>query len=136
MEIANILYNRNNTNQKYKCPEYIIALLRYLELEIDKYMFNKTQVPYESPFENTGNTFETDKFKVQAYNWNTDTMALYNFIYYTDKRCSNLDDIKISWYKHLGRDTTINEEYDYSVIIYMFNDCIKSIRNLQKDIEE
>ena len=131
MELGNLLFNKGNNNQRYECPEYVIALLNYLDKEIQRVMWNNTQKDFDSPFDNTANTFETKKFKVQAFNWNDDYAQPYNFIYYVDKNKSNIDDIKISWYKYLGRDTTINQELDSSVIIDMFDDCLQSIRELE-----
>ena len=90
-------------------------------------MWNKNQEEYDSPFYNTGNSFENKVFKVEAYSWDDEYNQKYNFIYYVDKTKANIDDIKISWYKYLGRDTTINEELDYSVIISMFDDIMKSL---------
>ena len=131
MELGNLLFNKGNNNQRYECPEYVIALLNYLDKEIQRVMWNNTQKDFDSPFDNTANTFKTKKFKVQAFNWNEDYAQPYNFIYYVDKTKSNLDDVKISWYKYLGRDTTINQELDSNVVIDMFNDCLQSIRELE-----
>lgn len=131
IEIGNIMFNENNI-QKYKCPEWIIALLDYLDNELDRVMWNINQKKFDSPFDNTANTFETNVFKVQAYDWNDEVNQQYNFIYYVDKSKANIDDIKISWYKYLGRDTTINEDLDASIIIDMFNNCLQSIREYEK----
>ena len=122
MELGNLIFNKSNSNQRYECPEYIVALLSYLDEEIKRVVWNNTQKEFDSPFDNTANSFKTDKFEVKAYNWNDKNAQPYNFKY---------KDIEISWYKYLGRDTTINEEYDYSVIVDMFNDCLESIRKLE-----
>lgn len=133
MEIGNLLFNKGNSNQRYECPEYIIALLDYLDKEIQRVMWNTTQKNFDSPFDNTANSFKTDKFEVHAFNWNDDYAQPYNFIYYVNKSKSNLDDVKISWYKYLGRDTTINQELDSNVVIDIFNDCLKSIREKERN---
>lgn len=120
MELGNLMFNTNK-NQQYECPRWIVALLNELDNQLDRVMWNNTQKEYSSPFENTSNSFKNDVFEVQAYDWNDDVEQLYNF------KC---DDIEISWYKYLGRDTTINGKYEPQVIIDMFNKCLKSILNM------
>lgn len=118
MELGNIMFNTNK-NQCYDCPEWIIALLRAIENKLDIIMWNKYHKEYSSPFGNTGNSFKNDVFEVQAYNWDDDIQQPYNF------KCG---DVEISWYKYLGRDTTINDNYNEEYIIVMFNKCIKSLQ--------
>lgn len=124
MELGNLMFNTNK-NQQYECPRWIVALLKELDNQLDRVMWNNTQKEYPSPFENTANSFKNDVFEVQAYNWNDDVEQPYNF------KCG---DIEISWYKYLGRDTTINEEYEPQVIIDMFNKCLQSI--LDMDVKD
>ena len=57
-------------------------------------MWNKNQEEYDSPFDNTGNSFIGENFEVHAYDWDEDSSQEYNF---------KFGDIKISWYKYLGR---------------------------------
>lgn len=120
MELGNLMFNTNK-NQQYECPRWIVALLNELDNQLDRVMWNIHQEEYQSPFENTANSFKNDVFKVQAYDWSDDVEQPYNF------KCG---DIEISWYKYLGRDTTINGEYEPQVIIDMFNKCLKSILNM------
>lgn len=120
MELGNLMFNTNK-NQQYECPKWIVALLKELDNQLDRVMWNNTQKEYPSPFENTSNSFKNDVFEVQAYDWNDDIEQPYNF------KC---EDIEISWYKYLGRDTTINGEYEPQKIIDMFNKCLKSILNM------
>lgn len=120
MELGNLMFNTNK-NQQYECPRWIVALLNELDNQLDRVMWNNTQKEYHSPFENTANSFKNDVFEVQAYDWNDDVEQPYNF------KCGN---IEISWYKYLGRDTTINGEYEPQVIIDMFNKCLKSILDM------
>lgn len=115
--------------QNRKCPEYVVALLSYLDFELRTAMWNINQSEYESPFSNTGNKFKCNTFEVQAYNEDLNTTQ-YNFIYFVDKSKANIDHIKIGWYKHLGRNTFINDYYDPSIMVNMFNDCLKEIRCL------
>lgn len=124
MELGNLMFNTNK-NQQYECPRWIVALLNELDNQLDRVMWNNTQKEYSSPFENTSNSFKNNVFEVQAYDWNDDVEQPYNF------KC---DDIEISWYKYLGRDTTINGEYESQKIIDMFNKCLQSI--LDMDVKD
>ena len=124
MELGNLMFNTNK-NQQYECPRWIVALLKELDNQLDRVMWNNTQKEYSSPFENTSNSFKNNVFEVQAYDWNDDVEQPYNF------KC---DDIEISWYKYLGRDTTINGEYKPQKIIDMFNKCLQSI--LDMDVKD
>lgn len=130
LELGNIICNPN-TNQYYECPLYTIALLREINRQLCRIMWNINQEEYDSPFDNTGNSFELDNFIIQAYNWDSNSQE-YNFLYKVDKNKFNCEDIKISWYKYLGRDTTINQQLDYDIIIAMFDDCINSLLNFEK----
>ena len=120
LELGNLAFN-TNANQQYNCPLWILALLNQIDNELSRVMWNKHQEEYDSPFDNTANSFKNDVFEVQAYNWNDEESQPYNF------KC---DDIEISWYKYLGRDTTINGEYEPQVIIDMFNKCMDSISEM------
>ena len=135
MELGNLVFNPN-TNQEYECPEFIIALLRDIERELKLTMFVIEHRDYESPFDNTGNSFRElkDIFEVQAYNWNDDEHQDYNFIF---KTRADIPDIKISWYKYLGRDTTINWDCrgSESVILSLYNKCMEAIQEYRKNNE-
>lgn len=120
LELGNIMFNTNK-NQQYDCPRWIVALLNELNDQLDRVMWNIHQEEYHSPFENTANSFKNDVFEVQAYSWDDEVHQPYNF------KC---DDIEISWYKYLGRDTTINGEYEPQKIIDMFNKCLQSILDM------
>ena len=120
LELGNIMFNTNK-NQQYDCPRWIAALLNELDDQLDRVMWNIHQEEYHSPFENTANSFKNDVFEVQAYSWDDEVHQPYNF------KC---DDIEISWYKYLGRDTTINGEYEPQKIIDMFNKCLQSILDM------
>ena len=129
MELGNLM-NNPNKNQQYECPEWIIALLKRINDKLDTVMWNKYQKEYESPFANTGNYFKNDVFEVEAYNWNDDISQEYNF------KCG---DIEISWYKYLGRDTTINDNFEEKYIIEMFDKCMDSLNEIDSikyEVEE
>ena len=122
LELGNMAFNPN-TNQNFECEEYIIALLRELDRELSRVMWNVHQKEYDSPFDNTGNSYKNAVFEVQAYNWNDDIQQEYNFRW---------EDVKISWYKYLGRDTTINKPITAEYAVKMFNDCLERIRLIER----
>lgn len=124
LELGNLMFN-TNINQTFKCDNYIVALLREIENQLSRVMWNRDQKEYDSPFDNTANTFKNDVFEVQAYSWDDEVCQEYNFKY---------KNIEISWYKYLGRDTTINGQYSHKEIIDMFDKCIESI--LEMDVKE
>lgn len=124
LELGNVMFNPNAI-QWYICPNYIIALLESIENELCRIMWNKNHKEYDSPFRNTANSFElSDVFRVEAYNWNDEIEQEYNFIYYKK-------DLKISWYKYLGRDTTINQEINSSEMIEIYNDIMEKLREYE-----
>ena len=86
-------------------------------------MRNKKRELYDNPFDNTGNSFKNDVFEVQAYNWNDDIHQDYNFKW---------QDVEISWYKYLGRDTTINKHLTEKEARVMYDACLASIRAMEE----
>lgn len=133
LELGNIAFN-NNANQQLNCPEYIVALLRDIDRQLKRIMWNIYQKEYDNPFENTANTFELGNFKIQAFNWNDEVEQEFNFLYKVDKTKANMPDLKISWYKYLGRDTTINQDIDANVMIDIYNDIIKQLLQYESGI--
>ena len=131
MELGNLAFN-HNTNQNYDCPYYVVALLKELENQLCRVYWNKTQQEYDSPFGNTGNRFSNDVFEVQAYSWDNENPTDYNFKYYVGDK-ANIKDIEISWYKYLGRDTTVNQLLDSNIYVDMFNNCLDSILKMEED---
>lgn len=133
LELGNLMFN-TNTNQRYKCPDFIVALLRDIERRLNIVMYNIHHTQYESPFDNTGNSFTdlSGVFEVHAYNWDEETSQDFNFVFKTN---SILGDIKISWYKYLGRDTTINYDCRGSeiVILNLYDKCIEALNKYAED---
>lgn len=130
MELGNVIFNQNK-NQKYNCPEYVIDLLKGIESRLERIYWNNNQEELESPFQNTGNKIDLGPLKIQAYNWNEDESTDYNFKY---------KDLEISWYKYLGRDTTINidpKEKDFlEKIIGYYNEILELLDNYEAIEEE
>lgn len=117
LELGDIAFNTNH-QQVYNCQDWVVALLKDIDRNLCRVKFNLHQVEYESPFKNTGNVFYNDVFEVQAYNWDDDISQDYNFKW---------RDVEISWYKYLGRDTTINGIYTNDYLIRMYRECLASL---------
>ena len=122
LELGNLMLNPN-FNQTLTCPAYIQALLRDLSRHLDILMHNKLHTDYDNPFDNSGNSFKNDVFEVQAYNWSDEIHQDYNFKW---------QDVKISWYKYLGRDTTINKSLTEKEARIMYDACLASIRAMEE----
>lgn len=118
-ELGNTLFNNGNQNQTHECPRWVIALLKDIENTLKTVYWNKNQKEMDSPFGNTGNRYIGKCFEVHAYNWNENYPIAYNF------KCGK---IEISWYKYLGRDTTVNGEYSNQEYINMYNKIIKELK--------
>ena len=56
LELGNIAFN-TNVKYYYDCPEYVIALLRELDNQLCRIMWNINQEEYDSPFSNTANSY-------------------------------------------------------------------------------
>jgi hypothetical protein len=110
-------------SKQYECPEYLTALLRGIDSELDRVMWNNHQTEYSSPFSNTGNGFKNDTFEVQAYSWSDEEEQPYNFKW---------RDFEISWYKYCGRGMSINREIMPVEAVQMYDDCIASIQAMEK----
>ena len=119
VDLGNMLFNNGNQNQYYECPRWVIALLKDIDDALQTSYWNKNQKRMESPFQNTGNSYEGKCFEVHAYNWDDETPQPFNF------KCGK---IEISWYKYLGRDTTVNGEYSPQEYISMYNKIIKELK--------
>ena len=125
----------NNTQQR-KIPEYweaaplyAIALLEYIDRELCRVYWNINQQDMNSPFDNTGETYENDIFKVEAYSWDDEIEQEYNFLY-------KPTGMKIRWYKYLGRITEVNKPYESKHYIEMFNNCIKELYRIEEEHEK
>lgn len=117
MELGNIAFNTNK-NQIFECPDYVVNLLEGIEAMLTVYYMDKYKKKVDSPFSNTAASFENPIFKVEAYSWDDNYEQPYNFKW---------KDVEISWYKYLGRDTTINQEISPKKAKKMFVECVKSL---------
>jgi len=100
--------------QELECPEFVVSLLRVL----GELLKQKKLVEYD-PTSNNGAQYKNNVFEIQAYSWNEDEEQSYNFKW---------KDVEVSWYKYLGRSTTINKVIDIEHAIQMFCECVDSLK--------
>ena len=114
-------------------PEYITALLSYLESELDRVMWNIHQKEYDNPFRNSGNVegFKTDVFEVHAYDWDWD----YNEESGLEPVNFKCGDFELTWYKYLGRGMWANEKISEKEAVEMFNKCLFSIWEYEEKVD-
>ena len=115
------LVEQENDQRLYPCPEWVEALLWDINREMERVHWNTFQAEMDSPFYNNGGRYQCgDTFMVCAYDWDDDSKA--NFYY---------KDIRIYWYKHLGRCTMINiephEEGFNEKMIEMYNTWVDAV---------
>jgi len=110
--------------QEHDASPMLDAALDAIRAELDRVMWNINQRVYDSPFGNTGNSFECPAFKIEAYSWNEDYDQPFNFKW---------KDVEINWYKYLGRDTSVNQVMSNDKIAEMLNECLEAIRKYEKE---
>ncbi len=111
--------------KEYRASALLIAALDAIDGELDRIMWNIHQERYESPFGNTGNSFqELDDFQVEAYSWNEEYEQPWNF------KCG---DIEVSWYKYSGRGTSVNREVLPSEIAQMLDACLSALHEYESE---
>ena len=109
--------------KEYEAPEWLISFLTTISCALELQMWNKNQETYDSPFSNTGNKYENEVFTAEAYSWDEETKQPFNFKW---------KDLEISWYKYLGRGTTLNRELTSDEGVKMLNECLESIGKIWK----
>lgn len=109
--------------KEYKASELLIAALNAISEELRRVYWNNNQEELADPFRNTGNEYKNDTFHVQAFSWK-DKEQPYNFKW---------RDFEVSWYKYLGRGTSINRPISNDEVAEMLTDCLESIRAEEKD---
>jgi len=114
-------------------PEYLVALLEYIDYDLTRIMENRYQRGYDSPFQNSGNVegYKNDTFEAHAYDWGWE---LEDDKFRKEPVNFKYKDIEIYWYKYLGRGMYINKDITPAEAVEMFNDCMASLRKEeQKD---
>ena len=91
------------------CPDSVLAALgqlRQIVLERD----------LPDPFGNTAETLNTSIFTAKAYDWNNDTPGEFCW-----------RDVRVSWYKHLGRETRINRKLTEDELAMLAQQCASAL---------
>ena len=110
--------------QPHNATRMLEAALDYIDIELSRVMWNIDQKEYNSPFDNSGNSFECPTFKIEAYSWNDEYEQPFNFKW---------KDVEISWYKHMGRDMSVNQDLPNDKIAEMLDDCSNAILKYEKE---
>lgn len=98
--------------QPMECPDKVLSALRALQNTFDVVRDDI------NPFGNNGTRFDGEKFKAHAYSWNEEEEQEFNFAW---------RDVSVSWYKYLGRGTTINREMTDGEISEMLRECMAEL---------
>ena len=104
--------------QRMECPTWLLAYLVYIEEEFCRVRGNIDGHPVNSPFANSGERFENEVFTVDAYSWDDEEEQQWNFKW---------RDLRVSWYKHLRRGTSVNRVPTHEEAVAMLNECIESL---------
>ena len=103
-------------------PQVVESVLHTIDNELRRCYWNKNQQELESPFSNTGNSFKTDVFEVEAYCWDTPD-HWWNFKY---------KNFEAAWYKHLSRGFEYRmvdgSEITLEFLENMVSECFKAIQ--------
>lgn len=124
LEIGQILFS--SPPQGHTCPAWVIAFIEHIGSRMENVMWNRNQEQYKPPF-SWGGYWKHDVFEIVGYRYPDDTPGgkydpqLYNFKW---------RDVEISWYKHLGRGTTITQEIAPEYGIQMLNECLAALDDL------
>ena len=100
--------------KQYECPEDVLSALQAMQS-----IWDTLTDTNDNPFSNTGNRYDGAKFKAHAYSWSDDEQE-FNFSW-----C----DVRISWYKYLGRGTTINRKMSKQELKKMLIECSTELFN-------
>lgn len=122
-ELGQLIFGQ--PHQEYEVSEYVEAVLAMLDREMERVWFNTHghNDPYSSPFRNTSASYVTDTFEAHAYSW-TDDEQEYNFKW---------RDVRISWYKYLGRGMSANVKIPPDLGAEMLDDCLRAVRKLETE---
>lgn len=120
-ELGQALFGQ--ASQEYKVSEVLKAAILMISRELKRVMWNIHQKELDSPFENTGASWECDTFAVEAYSWDDKYEQPYNFKY---------KDIEVSWYKYFGRGMSVNRNVTPDEVSTMLNDCLDALLEYER----
>lgn len=98
--------------QQKECPDKVLSALRALQCAFDVVRDDV------NPFGNNGTRFDGEKFMAHSYSWNDDEEQEFNFAW---------RDVRVSWYKYLGRGTTINRDMSDTEVSEMLRECMAEL---------
>lgn len=107
-EIGQVLFG--NPHQRYKATPLCEACMSVIGEIIAAKLGLR-------PMENSGDRFDCDSFSAHAYDWGDDDQP-WNFKW---------RNFEVSWYKYLGRGTSMNMALTTDVAAEMLVDCISGI---------
>ena len=98
--------------QELAVPEYLEKALELMAgvLPNDEWGYNA--------FDNTAAQFECDVFKVHAYSWDEEPVQVWNFAW---------RDLRVSWYKYLGRGMSMNRAVTVQEVAEMVRECMDAL---------
>lgn len=120
-ELGQMLFGQ--PSQSFEAPEILEAVFDRIDCELSRVMWNVNQEEYASPFSNSGNRFECDTFNVHAYDWVSDDQP-WNFAW---------RDLRVSWYKRMGRGMSANMEVTPDLADQCLRECLEAVRCLDSD---
>lgn len=112
--------------KEHTVPEIMDAALSFIRYRLDTVMWNIHQEEYASPFGNTGNSFKNEVFEVHAYSWSDDDQP-FNFAW---------RDLRISWYKYLGRGMSANCDITPELASKCLVECLSSLEKMDQEHSE
>lgn len=107
--------------QALECPEYVQDALEAIRWTLVTLLYDI----YNDPFDNTGaGKFECDVFKVHAYSWGEEPQE-FNFAW---------REVRMSWYKYLGRGMSINRVVTRAEVRQMLIECLEALLSGQSTV--
>lgn len=104
--------------QAFPASASLIAALTEIRDQLDRVQHNIAQGAVDTPFDNSGARFDHDIFSVHAYSWDDSVEQPWNFRW---------RDLRVSWYKHYRRGTSVNRAMEPAEIATMLGECLAAI---------
>lgn len=104
-------------HQQFAVPDVMERALEDIRDSLDRVMDDERKGTYYNPFGNTGARFKCPVFQVEAFSWADDDQP-FNFAW---------RDLRISWYKYLGRSMSANVEITDELAEKCRTECITAL---------
>ena len=111
--------------QEFEVPEIMDAALQYIRYELERVRWNIRQQDSVDPFGNGGPSgdYESDVMSVCAYSWDEAYDQPWNF------KCG---DVRISWYKYMGRGMSANVKITPDLASDILLKCLSHLREVEE----